>query len=210
MENLVSTNYPLIYAPHFPHVIHMLELLPRTGWLQWNIDKPENVWEHILSTRDLAIEYKDQLKLSEEEFVDLLNMIEIHDWAEAIAGDEVILGDERNVDELRAKKKTRELEAIEKLCSNHPVGNEVLSLYKRYSNGSDHIAKLVKQLEKLQAVFKAAEYEKKYSKTGLTDEFIHYTHDLINDSFLRSEFEKIATCILLVIMATDVFFASAI
>lgn len=183
--------YPLKYASQFEHIIRMLELLPRTGWVQWKIENPENVWEHIVAVRELAIEYKPELGLSDEEFVDLLTMIEIHDWPEALVGDGVILGDEENVDELRSTKKARELAAMKTICANHPQGEEIFALYERYSTGSDRVARLVKQLEKLQAVIKAAEYEKTLGKKGLTDEFVHYTRDLISDSFLTKEFEKI-------------------
>ncbi len=188
---MVVAQYPLSYAPLFPQVVQKLELLPRTGWVQWKIKDPENVWEHILAVRDLAIRYRTQFNLSDDEFQDMLNMIEIHDWPEALVGDGAILGDEENVETLRAIKTKMELEAMEVLCSGHPRGAEVFALYQRYSGQTDIVAQLVKQLEKLQAVFKAAEYEQLQAKKGLTTEFIYYTRDLIKDVFLQSEFNNI-------------------
>jgi 5'-deoxynucleotidase YfbR-like HD superfamily hydrolase len=184
--------YPLLYSKYYPNVIAKLEAIPRTGWLQWGIDSAENVWEHILETRKLAINYKEGLKLSEADLADILAIIEIHDWPEALVGDGVILGDEPNVEVLRKYKKEREMSAMVAICDNGFAGAEILELYKRYHSGLDDNAWLVKELEKLQAVFKAEEYEKLLNKKGLTAEFVHYTKDLIKNDFLKNEFNKVA------------------
>ena len=197
---LQKNQYALHYAPQFEHVIQALDTLQRTGWVQWKIRNPETVWEHILAVRKLAISYKDKLGLNDTEFRDLLDMIEIHDWPEALVGDGVILGDEQDVEKLRIEKKKREMEAMKKICSDTIEGSEILDLYVRYSNGGDKVARLVKQLEKLQAVFKASEYERTQAKHGLTAEFMHYTQDLIFDSFLTAEFKNIEKSMLVLLL----------
>lgn len=197
------TSHPLHYAADYKDVVSRLEILPRTGWVQWKVKDPETVWEHILAVRRLAITYKDNLNLNEDEFRELLDMIEIHDWPEAQVGDGVILGDEPNVVKLRNEKKKREMEAMERICSNAPHGQKIIALYIRYASGNDHIARLVKQLEKLQAVFKASEYERTQSKKGLTAEFAHYTRDLLHDTFLTSEFEKIVTTLMILLLISN-------
>ena len=195
-----QNRYPLHFASNFSEVVLALEVLPRTGWVQWGIHNPETVWEHILATRELAIAYRDKLGLNETEFVELLDMIEIHDWPESMVGDGVILGDEPNVETMRSNKKKKEMEAMEKICANRSAGAEIHALYVRYANGSDRVARLVKQIEKLQAVIKAAEYEHLQNKEGLTSEFVHYTRDLIQDSFLTNEFKKIAMSITILLL----------
>jgi len=195
-----NRQYPLRFSEAAPKVIEKLQVLPRTGWVQWDIDEPETVYEHILSVRLLAFEYKDALELSGDELQDLLDILEVHDWPEALVGDGVILGDEKNVDKIRAHKESREMEAMETICQSLTDGHEILSLYKRYVAGEGRIAKLAKQIEKLQAVYKAAEYEKKYDKTGLTQEFHHYTKDLIHESFLQEQMHYIAATLPTVIL----------
>jgi len=85
-----------------------------------------------------------------------------------------------------------------------------MSLYVRYANGDDKLAKLTKQIEKLQAVFKAVEYENKYKKVGLTKEFIHYTKDLIHDSFLQTEMKAAASQLLPVALFFSTFSSAMI
>lgn len=192
-----ETQYPLRF-PEATEVIEKLKHLPRTGWLQWNISltDAETVFEHTQASRKMAVTYKDALGLSNDELTELLDMIEIHDWPEALVGDGVILGDEEDVEKLRAHKTARELEAMTTICDPLPDGAYILSLYVRYAEGTDKLAKLTKQIEKLQAVFKAVEYENKYKKVGLTKEFIHYTKDLIHDSFLKTEMKVAASQLL--------------
>lgn len=186
--------YPLHFiGPGTNVVIEKLKVLPRTGWLQWDIDSPETVYEHIRLVRMMAVSYKESLGLSSDELQELLNMIEIHDWPEALVGDGVILGDEIDVKDLRAHKTARELEAMKIICDSLEDGELILALYERYTKGGDKIAKLTKQIEKLQAVFKAVEYENLYKKRGLTKEFLHYTKNLIHDPFLQSELKKAAS-----------------
>jgi len=187
--------YPLKFKK-YESVVSKLKQPPRTGWLQWNIENPETVYEHIRAVRVMAGRYKDNLELTEEELLELLDMIEIHDWPEALVGDGVILGDEKDVDKLRAHKKARELEAMITLCNALEDGPYIMSLYQRYAEGKDKIATLTKQIEKLQAVFKAVEYENSLKKKGLTAEFVHYTKDLIHHPFLQTEM-KIASSRLL-------------
>lgn len=202
-ENL-KAKYPLRFgAVH--EVWDKLKVLERTGWLQWDIEKPETVYDHICSARLMAATYQKSLDLSDEELRDLLDILEIHDWPEALVGDGVILGDEVDVDKLRLYKQTREIEAMRTICQSLEEGEYIFSLYNRYAYGSDDIARLAKQIEKLQAVFKAVEYENKYKKKGLVAEFVHYTKDLIHNSFLQSEMKLAASR-----LVTKVFMLSVI
>lgn len=182
-----TNHYPLQFAQYYPEIVSKLEVLPRTGWVQWNIENPETVWEHTLATRELAITYKNHLQLSDDEFHDLLTMIEIHDWPEAVVGDGVILGDEEDIDTLRKNKQERELEAMKEICEDTIHGDEILKLFQRFEASTDPVAAIAIQIDKLQAVLKAAEYEKAQHKQGLADEFFHYTKKAIHHPYLISE-----------------------
>lgn len=165
-----------------------LRTLPRTGWLQWNIKNPETVYEHTLDTRRLAIACKKELGLTKSELEELLAIIEVHDWPEAIVGDEVVLGDEIDTTKRQADKHRRELEAMRVLTSELADGAQALSYFERYEAGSDRVARLARELDKLQAVLQAARYEKQYQKEGLLVEFCTYTEEAITDPYLRSLF----------------------
>lgn len=189
----MPSQYPLKYSHSYPEVIKKLEGILRTGWVQWGIPDPENVWEHILDIRRLAISYQESLGLSDQDLEDVLAIIEIHDWPEALVGDLVIMGDEANVSELRKNKKQLEKEAMLKICQDTQTGDEVLALYERYENATDANARIAKELDKLQAIHKAAAYEEIYHKPGLLAEFVQYSKDYFSQPFILAEYHKLAS-----------------
>ncbi|MEZ4104002.1 MAG: HD domain-containing protein [Candidatus Paceibacterota bacterium] len=182
----------LIFNNGTEHIWVALDQIPRTGWVQWEIPNPETVAEHIMAAKRLALEYKNDLELDEQEFFDLLAMIEIHDWPEMITGDVVIMGDESDFIERKKKKRETELIAMEEICQTIPDGEKILSLYKRYVDGYDRPAILTHDIEKIQAVLLAADYEKSYGKEGLLIEFLKYTKPFINTEFAINKLDEIA------------------
>lgn len=194
MEQLPHQVPPLKFT-EATSIITTLKQLPRTGWLQWKIPQPETVYDHILAVRELAVQYQTGLELSDCELDELLDMLEIHDWPEALVGDGVILGDEENVDELRMSKQQREMMAMQEICADLSKGQYIMALYERYATGADKIARLAKEIEKFQAVLVAQKYEERYQKSGLLAEFVFYTKDLIYHPFLKTEFHKIAATV---------------
>ena len=177
---------PQSYQTRFtsPALAESLANIPRTGWKQWEVEVPETVWEHVLATRSLALEYKDALGLSEVQFQDLLDLLEIHDWSESLTGDWVVLGDEPEAAQRQHDQAAAEAAAMTKLCADHPKGDAVMALFQRFVSGSDEVARLAYELEQFQAILKAREYEQNQGKTGITAEFIHYTKDKITHPFL--------------------------
>lgn len=189
--NLNAIQPPLRFSEGAEHIWDGLAKLPRTGWVQWGIPDPETVAEHIIAIRELAVKWRNKIELSEIEFADLLAIIEVHDWPEVIVGDLVIIGDEHNVIALRNDKRQKEKEAMIQLCQNIPRGKEALQLYERYEANADIVAQYAKQLDKLQAVVLAKEYEEKYTKPGLLAEFIAYTERYVDLPNLKIELERL-------------------
>ena len=113
-----------------------------------------------------------------------MDVLEIHDWPEALAGDWVVLGDEPNAEQLRHDQAAAESAAMAKICQDHEAGETVMTLYQRFTQGSDAVARLAYELELFQAILKAQEYEQTQEKTGITAEFIYYTKDRITHPFL--------------------------
>lgn len=188
--NLNSVQPPLRFTVGTEHIWERLEQIPRTGWVQWEIPDPENVAEHILAIRNLAMEWRDLLGLSESEFADLLAIIEVHDWPEIVTGDIVVMGDEHNAIELRNDKRERERRAMEELCQTLPEGQTVLALYRRYEAGEDRVAQYAKELDKLQAVLLACQYHKQYNRPGLVKEFYEYSSVRVMTPVLREKLDE--------------------
>ncbi len=191
--NLKAIQPPLRFAEGTEHIWLALQAIPRTGWIQWEIPEPENVAEHILAIRKLAIELRENILLTDEEFDDLLAIIEVHDWPEVIVGDLVIMGDERNFISLQNEKREKEISAMEILCKDVPRGEEAFLLYKRYEANVDDVARYANQLDKVQAVLLAKEYGKKYDRPGLLEEFLNYSERSIDILFLVNEMNKVRT-----------------
>lgn len=189
--NLSNIQPPLRFIEGVNHIWEGLAEIPRTGWVQWEIPEPENVAEHILAIRSLAVKWRTEILLSETDFSDLLAIIEVHDWPEVTVGDLVIMGDEHNTIELRRNKWAHERQAMEHLCATLPQGKDVLALYTRYETGSDEVSRYAKELDKLQAVLLAEEYHKRYSRPGIVAEFVAYSAEYITIPFLLDVLEGV-------------------
>ncbi len=168
-----------------PEVYSALHNLKRTGWVDNGVKNPESVKEHTEALVRLAYELSPEL--SEEEKSGLVEMLEVHDWPEAIVGDEVILElrpDERKV--LKENKFEREKAAMNKLCQDLPIGAEIFNLWIRHETSRDPAASFSRQLDKYQAVEKALYYEQTQG-IKLFTEFLQYSINFINHPLLRAK-----------------------
>lgn len=71
-----------------PKVYEKLHEIKRTGWVDHGVENPESVKEHTEALIRLAEELSPYL--TPEETSGLIEMLEVHDWSEALHGDEVI------------------------------------------------------------------------------------------------------------------------
>jgi len=148
-------------------VINRLWQIPRTGWRDRNVKNPETVGEHTDALVNMAESLFD---------VPGLNiMLKIHDWAES----EKEIGDIRTDSycpiEKRwtpEKKAAAELAAMKKICKRlESVGAIIFVIWNEYEKRETERAKIAYQLDKLQAILKAIEYQKN-GETVIAQEFI--------------------------------------
>jgi 5'-deoxynucleotidase YfbR-like HD superfamily hydrolase len=149
----------LKYAHVAPEVWEALGKLERTGWVNRKVSNPETVKDHTIALRIIASNLEG---LTEEEKDGLLGMLEVHDWPEAIHGDEVVISDdEAELKLLRATKFDKEKAALTSICEKiEEKGQEIMNLWLRFETSNDPAAELARQLDKYQAIEKALEYEK--------------------------------------------------
>jgi len=96
----------------------------------------------------LANDLAGELKLTADELDDLTHILEIHDWAEAMVGDEFIPNDDQvSYIERKKLKAERESKALHELLVNKPFEDSVIKLFNRYKNEADPIAQLAKELD---------------------------------------------------------------
>jgi len=191
--------FKLKYAELFPEVWKTLGEIPRTGWVNRSVKNPETVQEHTISCRNMVINLIDSLtEFSMSDILDILNMLEVHDWAETIIGDEVIVT--YNAEEkakLKESKFEREYEAMRKITSNgvNSLGAQVLMLWIRFEKRQDSKSSFSKQIDMYQSIEKAWEYQKNGENVLVLD-FINYyrkdiTHRLLKEKMLLIEkFDK--------------------
>lgn len=136
--------------------------LRRSGWVKRGVKNPETVQEHTTSLRDLAFSLFNEITSDERR--DLLDMLELHDWAEAVVGDEIIVTE--NVEDraqLKKDKMQREFDAMVEICEGvgGATGDRMLELWTRFETSPDDPAAVFgRQLDKYQAIERALDYEK--------------------------------------------------
>lgn len=182
--------YQLKYAHLAPDTWNELAEIPRTGWVMRQVGGPENVQQHTFDLLRLA----QEIPGFETARADgLCEILEVHDWPEALIGDEVILvwDDEAKKRKLKAEKHQREEAAMRTICAALPEkGEEVFSLWERYEAGVDPTARIAKQIDKYQAIEKALEYELAQG-IPLFKEFRDYLLDTLEHPSLLAELKQL-------------------
>lgn len=136
-----------------------LKLLPRTGWLQRGVARPESIAEHIFGVSALAL-----LAGGEVGGLDrgrLLAIALLHDLAEVALGDlpssaRRLIGD--------AAKHAAERRALAELLDGLAGRDEYLALWDEYESGTSPEARLVKGLDRLEMLAQALAYEESGSR----------------------------------------------
>lgn len=130
----------------------------RTGWVLHKVPNPESVAEHSFRTALMAYVLADELNADGNK---LVKMALVHDLGEAIIGDIAV------IDPQHANKVHKEREAIKKLSGLLSDGEEMATLWEEYEAKSTREAQLVRELDKLEMMVQALEYEKAHPKVDL-------------------------------------------
>ena len=172
-----------------PAVYELLQNLKRTGWVNKGVANPESVKEHTVALLILAYELENVLTAEEKD--GLFEMLEVHDWPEAIHGDEVILvlyPEDRKA--LKDVKFENERKALAEICKDLPNGNEIMSLWLRFETSNDAAARFGRELDKYQAIEKALVYEEAQG-IPLFEEFLNYSINFIHHPVLLDKIKKL-------------------
>ena len=133
-----------------------LKEVKRKGWMRAGIERVESVAEHSYRTAFMAMLIGDKLKLDVEKMV---KMSLIHDIAECITGD-------ITPHEMEKEKKIN----IEEKAVRELIGDmEYYEIWKEFILGKSEEAKVVYEIDKLEMILQAKEYEKIYGKESLKE-----------------------------------------
>lgn len=162
-------------------IIRGLYEIPRTGFKDRGVLKPESVGEHTDAVIAIAEKMYPELK-------GLTMMLKIHDWAEFLTGDlrtdHLALPHERVSKE---RKKVRETNAMEMICRELGIyGKEIFALWSEFEEGLTRRSQVAQEIDHVQSILKAQEYERA-GETVSAKEFYDYYHDSITESILISK-----------------------
>ncbi|KAJ8275103.1 hypothetical protein COCON_G00097280 [Conger conger] len=152
----------------FMKLIGQLKRVPRTGWVYRNVKQPESVSDHMYRMSMMAFTITDR-NINRDR---CMKLALVHDMAECIVGD---IAPADNIS--KAEKHRREKEAMKHLTGLLQEGmrKEIYDLWSEYEEQSSPEAKLVKELDQLEMILQAHEYEQLEQTPGRLQEFFDST-----------------------------------
>ncbi|XP_026778564.3 HD domain-containing protein 2 [Pangasianodon hypophthalmus] len=153
---------------HFMKLVGQLKRVPRTGWVYRNVKQPESVSDHMYRMAMMALTLRDPSVNRER----CMKLALVHDLAECIVGD---IAPADNIS--KAEKHRREKEAMVRITGllTEDLRKELYQLWEEYESQSSHEAKVVKELDQLEMILQAHEYEELEGNPGRLQEFFTST-----------------------------------
>ena len=169
-DSLSSTPSPASRAIDFLSMARGLKTTKRTGWVMREVPDPESVADHSwrITLMAMVAAFSDGVNTDK-----CIKMALVHDLAEAAVGDITPHCGVSDTD-----KHQMELDAIVKMTRmlGPSMGSEdILSLWKEYEEGTSEEAKLVKDMDKLEMILQAQEYEADGKNGKSLDQFFTST-----------------------------------
>lgn len=141
----------------FSKLVGKLKKTQRTGWVtRIGMENPESVADHTFRTAILAMIIADMKKLDAEK---MIRMALLHDLQEVVMGDwDVFAKKKLGFENFKRKEK----ESIRKVLSELPKNLEkkYLEIWEEFHENKTEEAKLVNNIDKIEFVIQAMEYEK--------------------------------------------------
>jgi putative hydrolase of HD superfamily len=151
----MSDRTPAQRAIDFLHLTQSLKTTPRTGWVNHGIGNPESIADHMYRMSLMAmVASKEMPELCQAKCV---NLALIHDLAEALVGD--ITPNDPVTKEEKQKLESDAMAKIREVLGDSLGGDTIEQLWHEYEDGITPEAKLLKDLDKLEMIQQAGEYE---------------------------------------------------
>lgn len=138
-----------------------LKTIKRSGWIRHGIKNPESIADHSFRMAMIALILGDEFKLDTSK---LIKMALIHDIAEIIVGD---LTPYCNIN--IQEKSSQEYNAMKELLSYISKSSYYMDLWLEFERQETKEAKLVHNIDKLEMIIQAVEYENSQSYLNLSE-----------------------------------------
>ncbi|CAD6996650.1 unnamed protein product [Ceratitis capitata] len=162
----------------FMELIGNLKHTKRTGWVLRNVSDPESISGHMYRMSMMTFLLDGSEGLNQ---IRCMELALVHDLAESVVGD---LTPFCGVS--KADKRAMEFKAMEDICKLiEPRGKRIMELFEEYEAGESAESKFVKDLDRLDMVMQAFEYEKRDNCLLKHQEFFDSTEGKFNHPFIR-------------------------
>lgn len=147
------------YVFMFLHIVELLKIQRRTGWVDYDISPCESISDHMYRMALISILIKDP-NVNRQRCV---RISLVHDLAEALVGDITPVADF-----CKEEKHRREWETIKYLCDtyiepyNPAAAKEVMNDWLAYENVDCIEARYVKDIDKFEMFLQSFEYERRH------------------------------------------------
>ena len=170
----------------FAEILGKLKSTRRAGWVsQVGIEETESVADHSFRCAFLAMVFADLSRINIEK---LLRMMLLHDVQEAITGD----FDHAKKEKVGADTvKRMERRAIKKVLGLLPpkLGEEYLAVWTEYEEHDSPEAVLAHDVDKIEVVLQALEYEKQGHDPAKLEVFWNSIENQIETPLVKELFE---------------------
>lgn len=163
-----------------------LKELKRTGWVSIGIKDAESVADHTwLMSLFIMLFAPNSLNKKK-----LLEMNTIHDLGEVGAGDIKWEKGTKSISSSKTKYK-KEMKTMKNIFSDYENGRKYLNLFKEYEEQKTPEAKFLKQIDKLEMVLQALQYEQKGYKANLLNEWWENAEKYLKGQSLEPIFREL-------------------
>lgn len=138
-----------------------LKRIEREGWKRVGIENPESVADHSFRAAFLALILGEKFALDSSRLIKLLL---IHDLAEVETGDLTPRDYDSEKEKFEMEKK-----AVESIFNRFGDETDIVKLWKEFEIGDSQEAKIARDIDKLEMVIQAIEYEEEYPTKDLSE-----------------------------------------
>ncbi|XP_053957608.1 uncharacterized protein LOC128862852 isoform X2 [Anastrepha ludens] len=168
----------------FMELIGNLKHTKRTGWVLRNVSDPESISGHMYRMSMMTFLLDGSEGLNQ---IRCMELALVHDLAESVVGDLTPFCGVSRTD-----KRAMEFKAMEDICKLiEPRGKRIMELFEEYETGESAESKFVKDLDRLDMIMQAFEYEKRDNCLLKHQEFFDSTKGKFNHPFIKKLVDEI-------------------
>jgi len=164
-----------------------LKQIARTGWVRRGVKNPESVAEHTYRVALMSAIIGDILNLDSEK---MMKMALLHDLAESIIGDKTpqdinLIGTEQF--------RNRENKIMNDIISLLPenIREEYIRIWTEFRDESSEEGRVVREIDKLEMIFQALEYEQEGTSPELLNEFWDSVKSKIKTPLIKKFYDNL-------------------